>query len=474
MYPSEMSFTAPMEARATLAPMRRWRFFAASLFLFSMLTTALALAVPITGTVTDRTTNRPSAGDTVVLVRPQQNMQESGRTTTDANGHYTLDISDSDSMHLVRVTHQKANYFQAVAPGTSTVNVDVYDAAPKVEGISMEADVLRIDTDSNGLRVIESFFVKNASAPPRTQVGDHPFDFYLPAGAQIIGSIALGPGPGALPVQADPVPLHDANHYTFQFPLRPGDSRFQISYHLPYSGALTFSQKTTMKTDNLAIMLPKSMQFAPTQAAAFQSVDEDPHAQTFLARNLAPGAKLEFKVTGSGQIPEEADTGQGGQQSAAGADQGGASAAGANAAPGGGLGAPIDTPTPLDKYKWWILGALGALLAAGAGVLLRQPAPQPAGGAARQATGTSTPSALLPTVTTGRSGGTSSPVGAATGAAKGPALLAVLKEELFALETERLEGRLPQEEYDQQKAALEVVLKRALDRNQSGPPSNPA
>jgi hypothetical protein len=47
----------------------------------------------------------------------------------------------------------------------------------------------------------------------------------------------------------------------------------------------------------------------------------------------------------------------------------------------------------------------------------------------------------------------------------GPAaLLTSLKEELFAVETDRLEGRLSDAEYSEQKAALEVVLKRALAR----------
>jgi hypothetical protein len=39
-----------------------------------------------------------------------------------------------------------------------------------------------------------------------------------------------------------------------------------------------------------------------------------------------------------------------------------------------------------------------------------------------------------------------------------------MKEELFALETDRLQGRLSESEYVEQKAALEVVLRRALLR----------
>jgi hypothetical protein len=43
-------------------------------------------------------------------------------------------------------------------------------------------------------------------------------------------------------------------------------------------------------------------------------------------------------------------------------------------------------------------------------------------------------------------------------------LLSALKEELFALETEHLEGKLSDPEYAQNKLALEVVLRRALAR----------
>ena len=434
------------------------RFIAASACL--LFTATAALAASITGTVTNRTTNKPSVGDNVVLIQLQQGMQESTRTTTDSRGHFTLNVPDADGIHLVRVTHEGANYFQPAPPGTKAVKLDVYDAAPKVEGVNLEADVMRIDTDGSGLRVTESFFIKNVSAPPRTQMSAHPFEFYLPVGAQITGSAALGPG--SMPVRSSPVPMGDPGHYTFIFPLRPGETRFQVSYHLPYSGAQTFTPKITMATDNFAIMLPKSIQFAPSSGVTFQPVNPDVNAQTLLAKNLQPGTRLEFKVSGHGQLPQETAEGQNGAQpSQAGGQQMGPeqngpeqASASTDTRPGGGLGTPIDTPGPLNKYRWWIIGIVGALLAAGAGILLRQPVPVDAALGAR--------------VPAGRGGVAVSsvgPVGADT--AKASVLLLALKEELFVLETERLDGRLSQEEYDRQKAALEIVLKRALDRSRT-------
>ncbi len=436
--PKESTQTMPTFCKI-VRTLRRAPRAAAALIALLILAAPMALAASISGTVTNRTNGKPSAGDTVTLIRLAQGMQEAAHATSDSHGHYTLQISDSDTMHLVRVTHEGANYFQPVPPGTTNADVDVYDAAPKVNGVSLEADVLRIESGDGGLRVVESFFIKNDSAPPRTQMSAHPFEFYIPAGAQITGSAALGPG--GMPVQSAPVPLGDPGHYTFIFPLRPGETRLQLSYQLPYSGAQTFSPKLTMAADNYAIMLPKAMHFVPASPATFQSVNEDVNAQTYLAKNQKPGAQLAFKISGTGQLPQESAQGDQSSGSAQPSGpmqegQGGSASAANDTRPGGGLGTPIDTPDPLSKYKWWILAAVGALLAAGAGILLRQSA---------QST-------------------SATPVSVGANAPKGSVLMLALKEELFALETERLEGKISQQEYDRVKSALEAVLQRALNR----------
>jgi hypothetical protein len=418
---------------------RRLSALAAAVIVFS----GFAFADSISGTVTNKTNNKPAAGDDVVLIRLAQGMQEATRTKTDAKGNFTLQLPEA-GMHLIRVTHDKANYFRPAPPGTQAVDIEVYDAAAKVAGVSSEADVMRIQTDESGksLRVVENFFVKNDSNPPRTQFGDRPFEFYLPAGAVVEGSAALAPG--GMPVQASPMPLGDANHYTFVFPIRPGETRFQITYRLPYSGSLKLGPKPTTPTDTIAIMMPKSMSFQAGSGASYTPVTEETTAQTYVARNVSPSQPLEFTVSGAGQLPRDsapATAGDGGQ---AGPQQAGGGSAATDTRPGGGLGTPIDpegTNDPWAKYKWWILGGLGLAMAAGAGVMLKN-GPQ-----------STTAATDL------------QPVAASTSPAPGD-LLSTLKEELFALETDRLEGRLGEAEYSEQKAALEVVLKRALLRKE--------
>ena len=401
-----------------------------------------ARAESITGVVTNKTTNKPAAGDDVVLIRLQQGMQEASRTKTDAKGRFTLEVPDN-GIHLVRVTHDKANYFRPAPPGTQSVEVEVFNAAAKVKGVASEAEVMRIQTDESGktLRIVENFFVKNESDPPMTQFSEKAFEFYLPEGAVVEGSAALAPG--GMPVQASPVPVGDPGHYAFIFPIRPGETRFQITYHLPYSGSLKFAPRVMMPTDTIAVMMPKSMTFKPGASAPYTPVTEETAAQTFVARNAEPSQALDFTVSGIGQMPRDAGAAAeaGAADAAASTGAGGATSSTGDTRPGGGLGVPLDpegSNDPWAKYKWWILGGLGLAMAVGAGMMLKN-APAQANAVAAEGSGIAT---------------------------SGNSLLSAMKEELFTLETDRLQGRLSESDYVEQKAALEIVLRRALVRGE--------
>ena len=122
----------------------------------------------------------------------------------------------------------------------------------------------------------------------------------------------------------------------------------------------------TLPADNVAVILPKSMSFTGSD---FKPVNSDPGVLTFLAKNATPGKALVFTVSGTGSLPREQQGGQGAQ------GDNGQPAAAPTGQPGGGIGVPINTPNPLSKYTWWILGGLAILLIAAAGI----PAAQTAG-----------------------------------------------------------------------------------------------
>jgi hypothetical protein len=403
----------------------------------------LAQAAPITGTVTNKTNGKPAAGDTVVLVDVQAGMSEAATTKTDARGHYSLNEPGSGP-YLIRATHQGAGYFIAAPQGGAPGDITVYDVAAKVDGVIIDEDVVGVVEASNGqLRVVERYSVHNSSTPPRTQWSPRSFELVLPAEAVVDGVSAQRPGPSSLPTTVKLDPDGPKGHYAINFPIQPDDGEkgtlFQIEYEVPYSsGKFTFHPEVSIPARTLWVVLPKSMTFASGTGSVFQSAPQDPGFQTFVAKNALPGKALEFTVSGSGSMPREDQGAQGSQAAGAPGNQ-----------PGGGIGNPIGTPDPLTKYKGWILAGFALLLAAAAAFLLRKQAaltgaPQPAPNAAAGVATTQPPSA--------------------TPAAGNAALLNILKEELFALESEKASGTISASEYAEVKAGLEAVLKRALKR----------
>jgi hypothetical protein len=417
---------------------------------------SIAQAASVTGTVTNKTTGKPAAGDTVVLVDVQAGMGEAAHATTDSKGSYTLNEPGSGP-YLIRVVHQGAPYFIAAPQGSAPGDIPVYDVAAKVDGVSIEADVFEFESDNGQLRVTERYFVHNTSSPPRTQWTHRSFEVAIPPEATVAGVAAQRPT--GLPTSVKLDPTGEKGHYAFDFPIQPDegekDTLFQVEYTLPYSGGkFTFHPTESLHTQSVGVLLPKGMTFADA-SPEFQAIQQDPGIQTFVAKNVAPGKNLAFTVSGTGSMPREAQGGAGAQSDAAGA---GATPSG----PGGGIGEPINTPDPLSKYKWWILGGLALLLVAAAGFLLRKPPSVPGAlGAAAPAYAAAASTHGAPHPATVPTPAFAAPT-PATPAAKNVALLNALKEELFSLESEKLSGTLTAEEYAEVKPALEIVLKRAL------------
>ncbi len=423
-----------------------------------MLQGALMQAATLTGTVNNKTTGKPSAGDTVVLIDVQAGMSEGARATTDAKGHYTLQ-SASNGPALIRADHQGGSYFIAAPQGGASGDISVYDVAAKVDGVSIDAEMILAEGGGGMLRVQERYLVRNTSLPPKAQFSSNTFEFVIPAGAVLEGASATRPG--GMATNTRPIPQAQKGHYTINVPIQPNqgekETLFEVQYQLTYSGKFTFTPQPLMPADNLVVYLPKGMTFNAGNGANFQPDQQDPRVQTFVAKNIHPGQAVAFTVSGDGQMPREAQSGD--QQ--AGMGNGGTEASGLGGRPGGGIGNPIDTPDPLTKYKWWILAGLALLLAAAAAFLLRKQNALAKGSPASEAAeeGFEAISAPAPARYAAPAASYSPPL--RTGNAQ---LLHTLKEELFALESEKISGTISAAEYDEAKAGLEAVLKRALKK----------
>lgn len=412
-------------------------------FCFVILLSPLsASAAALTGTVQNGTTGKTAAGDEVILIKLAQGMEEAGRTKTDASGKFSLAVENDGQPHLIRVIHQDVTYHRMAPPGTTSVEINVFDVSKKVAGVSAVADLMYLQAQRGQLGVSRIFAVTNSSKPPRTQMNDRNFEFYLPEGAQI--DSAQAQTAGGQWVDTAPTPEDDKGRYAFSFPLRPGQTEFQISYHLPYSGKATIDPKLIYPLDHFVVIMPQAIQFSPAQPGIYEDKQppSPPGAIAEVASKASPGQRLSFEISGNGVLQDD-NSGDQGQSSPPPSPS-----AQSNVRPGGGLGPPIDAPDPLQKYRWYLLGGFALLLMIGAVYIAGRSKKTP-----------------LPSFASGVE--TADREREAQPARRSSVLLEALKEEMFELELEHKQGRISQEDYDKARAALDQTLDRAIKRGTS-------
>ena len=363
---------------------------AAVILLFSM----SGFAGTLKGSVVNGTTGKRAAGAQVALLSPSSSgMEEIARTSSDAAGNFQLQVAETQDLTLLRVAHQAVTYYKIVEPGTGEVELRFYEVESKgLDGVVAGMDVQRYQSQGDTLVVSELIVLRNASAPPRTLVNDRSFEIYLPEDATVErAGVQSGNGQ---PLPASPLPGDKKGHYYFHFPIRPGETRLQINYRLPYKGEKMITAKAAWPLEYFFVALPKSMKFAANESGVFKPRPDKTDVNVQVTTQLKPGQEVAFRVSGTGTLPATQSS----------AEQQQAAARPANR-PGGGLGIPINQPDPMHNLRWHILTALCLALAGGGVYVTRRSALASARAGAR----------LSAHVALVRSVGTSSP---ATGSRK--------------------------------------------------------
>jgi len=255
----------------------------------------------VTGLVRNQSRGEPAAGDEVILIRLGNGVSEEARAKTDALGAFTLHVQRPDKPHLVRVFHQGVSYDQQVSAGQAH-SIEVFDTATQVQGITGAIEILRTASNGDLLHVSDLVEIKNVSRPPLTQVGEHTFEVYLPAGAKIDSVMAAGPEDTGMMIPVTPVP-GQPGHYSVNFPLRPGATKFAFNYDLPYHGHVAFQTKHAYPFEQLAVMIPLGMKFSSPSPGFEILATGNSRYQVHIVNQVKAGEGPEFEVSGTGALP---------------------------------------------------------------------------------------------------------------------------------------------------------------------------
>ena len=422
---------------------------------------ALAMAMPaaagtVTGVVHNGTTGKPAANADVILIQLQGGMEPIANTKTDARGRYTLTneaIGQGQPM-LIRAIYKDVMFHQPLTPGTSTVDVTVYDPTSNPASVSADSHLMVFQPTGDKLAVLEEFALKNNSQPPEAYFNDKGnFDFEIPDGASL--SQVTSWGPSGMPVVQGTINKGERK-FAIAYAFQPGDNGVRYSYELPYPGNKTSLHYTAERSvDRVMIAAPPSVQVT---AAGFMEAGNQQGFNVYVRQNVTQGTS--FDVAVSGTAPPPSDQSQSGQDASAGPE---ADQANGRAATGPAIQA---LPDRMDSLKWIVIGGFALLLAMGTLLLWRKPEMAVAGVPAN---------VPAPPVRTGRiKAKPAAPVATAPPVSAAPAQTAAsidqkveqgldaLKDKLFRLELRRQAGTISEEDYARERATTEKILRELV------------
>lgn len=400
-----------------------------------------ASATTFTGTVQNGTTGKPAANVDVVLLNLAGNMEAVANTKTDTQGKYQLAYNQTGQMPLlVRAIYKGVNFHAMMPPGTITADVKVYEPTTSPATVQIPTHLIVFQPNGSALAVDEIFTIQNSSAPPLAYYkADGDFEFLTPDGADKMQVSAQGPE--HMPLVQGTID-RGKNRFAVAYPFRPGDSAVNLSYQLPYSGDKAIVHIGTIyPADKTVVLAPPSVSISST---GFQPAGSEQGMSVYTRDGVAAGATIDINVSGTAPPPANAD--QQGQDPASGRDAGAAVAA---------------VPPRLDTLKWILLAGFGSIFLLGAAYLMRKPVPA-------AALATSTPQSSSASAAAFH-GAAAAPAQSFSGAAASQTLGAVdrevgasldqLKDTLFRLELRHQAGTISEQDYAEQRARAEKILR---------------
>lgn len=197
-----------------------------------VLCAAAALQAAVEGVVVNRTTGQPQPGVEVVMTTMGAGgMQPAGRATTGADGRFRIEAG-TESAHLLQAVWQGVSYNRSLQQGAASVEIEIYDALPRVSAAEITQHMILVETDGAEIVVNETIVYQNDSLTTWNDPKGGVARVYVPEGAgeQVRARVV---SPGGLPVERQPRRTGAPNVWTLDAPVKPGETRFDFSYKLP-------------------------------------------------------------------------------------------------------------------------------------------------------------------------------------------------------------------------------------------------
>jgi len=265
----------------------------------------------IDGTVVNQTLGKPQAGATVTLYKlgqagPEQ--IESVKSGTDGKFHITQDVQ-GPGPRLVQAAYGDVTYNHILPPGSPSdnVTVDVYESSKKPGDARVEQHAILLEPVRGQLMVSEWYIFRNTGKVTYNDVEGGTLRFFLPAAAN--GAVKVNAtAPQGMPVPQAAEKTRTPNVYKVAFAIKPGETRIDVTYHVPFNAPGTFAGKILEKGPT-RLVTPNGVTLT---GEGVQPLGQEPNTKAAVYDVKGTDFKVEIAGAGALQQAEQASDDSGG------------------------------------------------------------------------------------------------------------------------------------------------------------------
>jgi hypothetical protein len=209
----------------------------------------------------------------------------------------------------VEAAYGGVTYSAMLPPGAPANNVqlEIYDSSTKPGAARVAQHMVLLEPAGAQLAVSETFFLDNTGNVAWHDPENGTLRFYVPEAGK--GSMrVMATAPQGMPVQRAAQAANPAGVYKLNFPIKPGETRIDVSYTVPFTAPGPFSGRTMAQGVPTRIVVPNGVTLTgeglkplgsepSTQAAIFETA-----AQAFQVNIQGSGA---LRAAATGEAEDE-------------------------------------------------------------------------------------------------------------------------------------------------------------------------
>ena len=220
----------------------------------------------VTGTVVNRTTGQPQPGATVGFYKLVTAFQLAEEAKTDAQGRFSIDDSpDGAKPNMIRTTYDGVGYIHMLPPGSAStgLTLDVYNSSRQPGDAKVSKHMILFQPSGGQLTVNETYILENDGRTSWNDPAGGALRVWVPAAAkgnaEVNGTAADANGMG---IPATIVKSSAPDVFGVNFPIKPGETRIDIDYTVPYTEGAPYAGKIVSKDENTYLVTPNGVSIA--------------------------------------------------------------------------------------------------------------------------------------------------------------------------------------------------------------------